>query len=131
MLTNERAFQEYSKLFFFVPSTTDRKEKINQFQKNVSLHSIDCRYENFQKYSRIGVEFKLQDLDSSDLERRSATKEIVLNFFKDTAQVSNSNLVQNANTLLTKGSAEINPDQEISWIGKSRKREQEKYKFTY
>ena len=37
MLLDQRALQEYSKLFFFLPSTTDRKEKINQFQKNVSL----------------------------------------------------------------------------------------------
>ena len=34
---------ECSKMFFFLPSTTDRKEKINQFFKNVSLHPIDCR----------------------------------------------------------------------------------------
>ena len=33
MLMNERAVQEYSKLFFFLPSITDRKEKINQYQK--------------------------------------------------------------------------------------------------
>ena len=46
-------------------------------------------------------------------------------------QVSNSNLVQNANALLTNGSGKINPDKEISWIGKCRKREQDKYKFTY
>ena len=37
MLLDQRAVQEYSELFFFLPSTTDRKEKINQFQKNVSL----------------------------------------------------------------------------------------------
>ena len=45
MLLNERAVQEFSRMFFFLPSTTDRKEKINQFFKNVSLHPIDCRYE--------------------------------------------------------------------------------------
>ena len=65
------------------------------------------------------------------LERRQAAKEIVINFFKDVVQVSNSNLVLNANTLLTSGNAKINPDQEIRWIGKSRKREQDKFKFTY
>ena len=37
MLLDQRAVQEYSELFFFLPSTTDGKEKINQFQKNVSL----------------------------------------------------------------------------------------------
>ena len=38
MLLNERSVQEYSTLFFYLPSTTDRKEKINQFVKNISLH---------------------------------------------------------------------------------------------
>ena len=65
------------------------------------------------------------------LERRLAAKEIVINFFKDAVQVSNSNLVRNTNTLLTSDNAKINPDQEIRWIGKSRKREQDKFKFTY
>ena len=100
-------------------------------KKDIFLHPIDCRYENFQKYSRISVDFKPQDLDSPGLEKRSVAKEIALNFFKDAAQVSNSNLVENANTLLTKGSAKINPEQEISWTGKSRKRELDKHKFSY
>ena len=129
MLLNERSVQQYSEMFFFLP-TMDRKEKINQFFKNVSLHPIDCHYEDFQKYSPTCRDFRPQDLDSSNLERRLAAKEIV-NFFKDAVQVSNSNLVRNANTLLTSGNAKINPDQEIWWIGKSRKREQDKFKFTY
>ena len=66
VLLDQRTVQEYSKLFFFLPSTTDRKEKINQFQKNVSLHPIDCRYENFLKLSHRGVTVKPQDLDSLD-----------------------------------------------------------------
>ena len=51
MLLDERSVQKYSTLFFYLPSTTDRKEKINQFVKNISLHPIDCRYEDFKKYS--------------------------------------------------------------------------------
>ena len=114
LLPNEQSVQKYSKLFFFLPSTMDRKEKINQFMKNFSLHPIDCRFEDFQKCSCIGVDFRPQDLDSSDLERRLAAKEIVVNFFKDAVQVSDSNLVHNANKLLTTGIAKINPDQKIS-----------------
>ena len=44
MLLNERAVQKHSPMFFFLPSTTDRKEKINQFFKYVSLYPIDCPY---------------------------------------------------------------------------------------
>ena len=50
MLLNEWSVKEYSTLFFYLPSTTDRKEKINQFVKNVSIHPIDCQYEDFKKY---------------------------------------------------------------------------------
>ena len=37
--------EESSSLFFFLPSITDRKEKINQFRDNVSLKPIDCSLE--------------------------------------------------------------------------------------
>ena len=131
MLLNERLVQDYSKMFFFLPSTTDRKQKINQFFKNVSFHPIDCRYEDFRKYPTNGREFMLPDLDSLDLERRLAAREIAVKFFKDAVQVSNSNLVRNAKTLWTSGNAKINPEKEISWIGKSGKREQDKFKFKY
>ena len=123
--------QEHSKMFFFLPSATDRKEKINQFFKNVSLHPVDCRYEGFRKYSAADRDFCPQDLDSTDLEKRTAAREIVLKFFKDAVHVSNSNLVTNANNLLTSGNAKINPEEQLSWIGKSDKREQNRFKFTY
>ena len=125
MLLNEKTIQQHFKMFFFLPSTTDRKEKLNQFFKNVSLHPIDCRYEDFRKYFVVGRDFCPQDLDSTDLEKRLAAREIVLTFFKDAAHASNSNLVKNANNLLTSGSAKINPEEQLSWIGKSGKREQE------
>ena len=52
MLLNEGQVQDFLTLFFFLPSTTDRKEKINKFMTNVSLHPINVRYEDFQKYSQ-------------------------------------------------------------------------------
>ena len=38
---------DFSKLFFYLPSSTDRKEKINKFRENVQLPPIDCVYDNF------------------------------------------------------------------------------------
>ena len=38
---------DFSKLFFYLPSSTDRKEKIDKFRENVQLHPIDCLYDNF------------------------------------------------------------------------------------
>ena len=123
--------QEYSTLFFDLPSTTDRKEKINQFVKNVFLHPIDCQYEDFKKHSQDQTDFRPQDLDSPDLNKRLGAREIVINFFKDAAQVSNSNLVHNANTLLLCGGAKINADGVINLIGKSQRLDQDRFKCTY
>ena len=40
----------------------------------------------------------------------------MINFFKEGVQVPNSNLMRNANTLLVKGEAKINPEGEFSWL---------------
>ena len=45
-LTNENK-GEQSCLFYYLPSTTDRKESINQHMGYVQLHPIDCIYEDF------------------------------------------------------------------------------------
>ena len=74
MLLDERSVQEYSTLFFYLPSMTDSKENINQFVKNVSLDSIDCRYEDFKKYSRDQTDVRPQDLDAPDLNKRLAAR---------------------------------------------------------
>ena len=101
MLLNEITIQEHSNIFFFLPSTTDKNEKINQFFKNVSLHPIDCRYEDFRKYLAVGRDFCLQNLHSTDLEKRLAAREIIVKLFKDAVHVFNSNFMRNTNNLLT------------------------------
>ena len=65
------------------------------------------------------------------MEKRLVARKVVVDFFRDAVQVSRSNLVRNGNTLLTSGNAKINPDEQINWIGKSGKREQDGFKFTY
>ena len=45
MLIEEKQTQDTSKLCFVLPSTTDHKEKINNFFGNVNFHPIDCTYE--------------------------------------------------------------------------------------
>ena len=129
MLLNEGQVQDFSTLFFFLPSTTDRKEKINKFMTNVSLHHIDVRYEDFQKYSRNRIAFKPQDLDSTDLEKKAAAREIVLNHFKEAVAVSNSNLVRNVRTFLLRGTTNIDSE-EFKWLGEP-KLVSDKFKCTY
>ena len=74
-----------------MPSTTDRKEKINKFFGNVNLHPIDCLYEDFTKYSAKGFPFLPQDLESRATNEREIAREIVLNFMKHMTEMSDSN----------------------------------------
>ena len=57
-------YKGFPKLFF-LPSTTDRKENINELMKNVSVDSNNCTYENFMHYSSSEDEFIPQNLDST------------------------------------------------------------------
>ena len=79
---------ESSTLFFYLPSTMDRKESINQFKSNVQLHLIDCSYEKFSEFSS---------------KQSEIAREIVINYMKHIANVSNSNLKRNASVLLING----------------------------
>ena len=78
MLIEEKQTQEKSQLFFFLPYTTDRKGKLNNFFGNVNLHTINCPYEEFSKYSSKGNSFLSQDLDSRIPNLREVPWEIVL-----------------------------------------------------
>ena len=80
---NERQMENFSKMIF---TTTDGRQKINQFMKNVSLHPINCICENFKQYfSSVDAvdEFIPEDLDSTDQQKRAIVSAIVLNFFKE------------------------------------------------
>ena len=53
MLINESKTDDFSKLPFYLPSTTDKMEKINKFAGNVQLNPIDIIYEDITRfYSR-------------------------------------------------------------------------------
>ena len=93
--------QGSSTLFFYLPSTTDRSHDINHFKENVSLHPIDCPYQDFRWYSETGEDFIQTDLELRNLEKQTRAAEIVRKFFKDVTEVSNSNIIGNANNLFT------------------------------
>ena len=93
MLTEER--EDSLLLFFYLPSTTDPKESINQYRDHVQLYPIDCMYNDFTKYLSKGEKFMPQDLDSKDTKKRALAGEMVVNFFKGAIQISNSNLKRN------------------------------------
>ena len=75
-MLDQRMKNDYSTLFFYLPSTTDRSESINQYMDHVSLHPIDCPYESF-RHTKTGDDFVPQDLESRDLEKRNKAVGIV------------------------------------------------------
>ena len=98
MLNEKR--ETFSKLFFFLSSTANWKEEINQHISNVSLHAINCPYDDFQKLSRPVNVFVSSDLQCGG-EKRKVAREIFLEFLRRAAEISNLNLILNTNYLLT------------------------------
>ena len=99
-----------------MPSTTDRKKKINKFFGNVNLYPIDCPHDDFVNYSTKNHSFLPHHLDSRNTTEREAAREIVRNFLKHVAEMSNSNLIQNAKSLMAKNEAKIDTKVEFSWV---------------
>ena len=124
-----------SKLFFFLPSTTDRKEKINRWVNNVNLHPINCLYDDFKNYApqRFEIQKKgiqLQDLDFHIQAVRFETRECILNFMKHAAELSKNNLVRNSNALMQSKDAKIDKE-DFNWINNSLTQAELKFKLRY
>ena len=124
-----------SKLFFFLPSTTDRKEKINRWINNVNLHPINCLYDDFKNYAPQSFEIQkkgiqLQDLDFHIQAVRFETRECILNFMKHAAELSKNNLVRNSNALMQSKDAKIDKE-DFNWINNSLTQAELKFKLCY
>ena len=124
-----------SKLFFFLPSTTDRKEKINRWVNNVNLHPINCLYDDFKNYApqRFEIQKKgiqLQDLDFHIQAVRFETRECILNSMKHAAELSKNNLVRNSNALMQSKDAKIDKE-DFNWINNSLTQAELKFKLRY
>ena len=94
-----------SDIFFYLPSITDRKEDINKSLIPVALSSKD--------FPLKGSRYKF---NPNHLETRGKYRNLAMNtlhsFFKKAAKVSNSNLIDNANSLLKKKGI---PLSEVKW----------------
>ena len=96
---------------------------------HISLHPIACPYENLRQYSKAGKDFTPQDLESRDQEKRSKAVQIVQKVFKDAVEMSNANIIRNANNLLT--TLPPYSDNDISWVGTTKQRKFQKFKLGY
>ena len=108
-ILNERRYnEESSSLLFYLPSITDRKEKINQFKDNVNLNPTDCSLEFLKNSSSDKVGFQPHLLNSCDAEKRDLQVELLYEFFRQVAETRNLNLTRNADYLLASANEKRN-----------------------
>ena len=81
-ILNQRCHsEEFPSLFYFLPSITDQKEKINQYKENVNLNLIDCRLDYLNSFSPDKeVGFRPDLLNSADAELRNPQVELLYQF---------------------------------------------------
>ena len=75
--------EEFSTLFYYLPSITDRKETINQHKNNINLTPVDCPLtfiENFS--SKKDTSFNPQLLNSANPEHRNLQVEMLYGLFR-------------------------------------------------
>ena len=87
---------EFSRTYFFLPSTTDRTEDINHYINSVNLIPIDINQNECEAEGRNFDPSKL-DLDNPDTQK---TRESVLRVWQKVVDLSNSNLQKKADGLL-------------------------------
>ena len=117
--------RKYSNLCYFLPSLTDRVEKINRHMGSMNLTPIDISENTFEVEDK--VQFDPSKLDYECKEKEKITQAVV-KMLKKFIDISNSNLIKNVNSLLSTQ----NVDEEVEWIGKGKKRLAEnRYKMSY
>ena len=89
--------RDFSKVYFFLPSITDRIEKINKHMGSVNLIPIDILEDTFKVEG--GIEFDPYKLDCEN-PKKDAIKDSILKVLKKMVDLSNSNLLKNAGGLL-------------------------------
>ena len=102
-----------SRRFFFLPATLDRKEEFLQYKDNVNLHPVEIEYAVFSDYG-------IENFNPSLLEKNtdSNLRLVIPKIMKKVAQVSNQNLLRNANAYKARG-GEIDKELKFQWIDDS------------
>ena len=105
-----------SGLFYFLPCTLDRKEKILQWREHVHLHPIDLTVDDLIETSG------LTNINPVLLESNQREKVLseYYKIMKNIAEISNQNLIRNSHAFLSAG-GKTDPDCDLMWIDDSLK----------
>ena len=105
----------FSKISFFLPSITNRIEDvINRHKSSVNVTSIDITEDNFEVEG--GIPFDPSKLDYEN-PGKEKMRQAVLKVLNKVVDLSNENLIKNADELLSQRSVE----QDVEWMGETGK----------
>lgn len=99
----------------FLPSITDKIEDINRHMESVNLIPIDILGHSFEVESGIAFDPSKLDYDNPNKEKM---RQAVLKVLKEVVDLSNANMIKNADGLMSKKSV----DQDVEWVGETGKR---------
>lgn len=106
--------QEFSKLYFYSPSTVDRNEKINQYLTSVNLKPFDIDLEVF------GESFNPADSNFFDCNA-------IISYMKRVADQNSHNLKRNGDTFLA---SMPHDNKKLLWPG-GKRTQSDKFSLTY
>ena len=108
---------KFSKLYYFLPTTLDRKEEIIQWKEHVRLHPIDLSEDDLKS------NMEIDSFDPSVLgmqnDRGNELRSKIRVVMKKVAMLSNQNLVRNAKSHLAQN-YKVDPDNKFVWIDDSQ-----------
>ena len=126
-VVNEKKNEDYSKMFYYLPSISDRKEEINQYKSNVSLVPTDVTLEFINSFSsEKQYNFQPSLLNSKDEKVREPHVKVLRELFKHIALYSNQNLERNIMYLNTKENRNAS---DMEWT--TNRFDSSKFKLTY
>ena len=130
VMNEKRNIEEQSSLFYYLPSTTDRKESVNKWMGNVNLLPVDFDLNFIESFSPKKEKFQSDLLNSKNPAKRNPQVEILYKLFKHMAQHSNQNLSRNVDFLNMK---EKRNTESMKWpVGSSKKSyDSSKYQLHY
>ena len=87
----------FSKVYYFLLYTTDRNEKVNRHLGSVNLSSIDIPENTFETENNVAFDPSKLDINCPEKE---VITQVVVRIPKKITDLSNSNLIKNADGLL-------------------------------
>ena len=99
------------------------------------MYPIDCLYDDFKNYAPQNADIVKRGIQPQELDLPSPlisheTRNCILNLMKHAVDLSNNNLIRNANALMQSKNAKIDKE-EFSWINNSLPQTESKFKLGY